>query len=202
MLKKLIKISIIFLFIVFVHVDAKAAESTDIKKIYPIKELKITFNQEISFDSAKENIKVRDSKGQYVDITLGLGQDKKSIIVNPPKNGYETSKKYTLYVDSNIKSSNGKCLNKGTEFAFYVEGYQPKYYMNIVDDVTMKKADEIIASVIKPGMTDFEKELALHDYVVAHTEYDFINYINNTIPDDSYTAYGVLIKGIGGFMSI
>ncbi|MCX7921795.1 MAG: DUF5050 domain-containing protein [Clostridia bacterium] len=59
------------------------------------------------------------------------------------------------------------------------------------------KAKEIISNVIKPGMSDFEKELALHDYVVTHTSYDYENFKNNTLPYESHTPYGVLVKGIG-----
>lgn len=59
------------------------------------------------------------------------------------------------------------------------------------------KAKEIIKKVIKPHMTEYEKELAIHDYIVLNTAYDYENYINNTIPADSYEVYGVLIKGSG-----
>jgi hypothetical protein len=34
-----------------------------------------------------------------------------------------------------------------------------------------KKADEIIASVIKPEMTEFERALAIYDYIIDHTVY-------------------------------
>lgn len=198
MFKKLIKISIVFLFLISIHINVKAVESTDLKRVLPIKDWQINFNQEVSFDSAKENIKVKDIKGRYANITLDLGKDKKTIIVRAPNNGYEKNQRYTLNINSNIKSKDGNCLNKSIEFKFYVEGYQPTDYLtNNIDDVTMKKADEIIASVIKPGMTDFEKELALYDYVITHAEYDYVNYRNNTIPDESYRAYGILVKGIG-----
>lgn len=68
---------------------------------------------------------------------------------------------------------------------------------SIVGPVVEAKADEIIAQVIKPGMSDFEKELALHDYVDLNTAYDWKNFLNNTIPDVDGTAYGVLINGTG-----
>lgn len=61
----------------------------------------------------------------------------------------------------------------------------------------IKNADDIVQSTIMPGMTDYEKELALHDYIVTHTSYDYENYKNNTVPDESHTPYGVLVKGTG-----
>jgi len=46
-------------------------------------------------------------------------------------------------------------------------------------------------------MTDVEKAKAIHDYIVKNTRYDYENYQKNTVPPESYTAYGVLIKGTG-----
>lgn len=62
-------------------------------------------------------------------------------------------------------------------------------------EATAKRADEIISSVIKPGMTDFEKELAIHDYIVNNCRYDIENLKKGATPPESYTAYGVLVKG-------
>lgn len=62
---------------------------------------------------------------------------------------------------------------------------------------TISKAHDIISQIVKPGMTDYEKELAIHDYIVTHTQYDYDNFLNNTVPEESYTAYGVLVKGTG-----
>ncbi|MDP4181474.1 MAG: DUF5050 domain-containing protein, partial [Bacillota bacterium] len=63
-------------------------------------------------------------------------------------------------------------------------------------DQMQKKVKEITDSLIKPGMTDLDKEQILHDYLVTHIKYDKQNFINNTLPDDSHTAYGALIKNI------
>ncbi|HHW58093.1 MAG TPA: transglutaminase [Clostridia bacterium] len=62
---------------------------------------------------------------------------------------------------------------------------------------TESKAKEIISKIITPGMNELQKAKAIHDYIVKHTKYDYKNYINNTIPIESFTAYGVLIKGVG-----
>lgn len=47
-------------------------------------------------------------------------------------------------------------------------------------------------SVITPGMTDVEKALAIHDYLILNTRYD----MNSTILPDSYNAYGVLVDNL------
>ena len=67
------------------------------------------------------------------------------------------------------------------------------------DDKAKKIYEEsvrVVAQIIKPGMSDIEKEIAIHDYIVLHTAYDYDNFLKDTIPDDSYSAYGVLFHGI------
>ncbi|GKU26336.1 transglutaminase domain-containing protein [Clostridium folliculivorans] len=58
------------------------------------------------------------------------------------------------------------------------------------------QVQQIVASVIKQGMNDYQKELALHNYVVNNTVYDYKNLELNSLPNDSFTAYGVFIKKV------
>lgn len=58
-------------------------------------------------------------------------------------------------------------------------------------------AGNIISNIITPDMSDLKKELAIHDYLVKNTQYDYSNFIAGRVPAESYTAYGVLTKGIG-----
>lgn len=59
------------------------------------------------------------------------------------------------------------------------------------------KAKEIVSEEIKPGMTDLEKEIVLHNYVVRNTKYDVDNYEKDRITLDASSAYGILVKGVG-----
>ncbi|MDR0491053.1 MAG: hypothetical protein LBH28_07400 [Oscillospiraceae bacterium] len=64
----------------------------------------------------------------------------------------------------------------------------------------------VVAQIIKPGMSDLEKELAINDYLCENAEYDFealesaaendFKYVD-PIYNDSFTAYGVLVKKVG-----
>lgn len=65
------------------------------------------------------------------------------------------------------------------------------------DTAVIEKIDNIISEIIKDDMNDYEKELAIHDYLVKNYKYDYDNYINDTLPDQSYTPYGLLFKGTG-----
>lgn len=52
------------------------------------------------------------------------------------------------------------------------------------------QVDFILKSIIKPGMTDYEKELAIHDYIVSHCSYGYTDYSK----EYAYRAYGALIQ--------
>lgn len=56
------------------------------------------------------------------------------------------------------------------------------------------KAKNILQAVIKEDMTDYEKEKAIHDYIVSCGEYGYIKGKDNA---QSYRAYGILVKGKG-----
>ncbi len=55
------------------------------------------------------------------------------------------------------------------------------------------KEKEVVDSIIEDGMTDSQKELAIHDYIINNTRYDFTNYVNGTLKDEEFTDYGALI---------
>ena len=58
------------------------------------------------------------------------------------------------------------------------------------------KAIEILDRIIKSDMTDYEKELAVHDYMVTHITYETENLgIFKQKSEDSETPYGALCKG-------
>lgn len=59
----------------------------------------------------------------------------------------------------------------------------------------INKARQIAASRIKPGMSDYNKEKILHDYIINNTRFDYENYLAGKIPDYSYEAYGCLVMG-------
>jgi hypothetical protein len=69
-----------------------------------------------------------------------------------------------------------------------------------IDQLTMaeRKADEIIAEIIRPGMSELEKETAVYDYLIQNTQYDYRVYDDpDNFPYASRTAYGPIINGTG-----
>lgn len=53
-----------------------------------------------------------------------------------------------------------------------------------------EEVDTIINRIIEPGMSDYEKELAIHDYIVAHCKYGYVD----SSKDYAYRAYGALVQ--------
>lgn len=54
------------------------------------------------------------------------------------------------------------------------------------------KTVEILDEIIKPGMTDYEKELAIHDYIVSHCRYGQ----KDESKEYAFRAYGCLVQGV------
>jgi len=73
-------------------------------------------------------------------------------------------------------------------------------------EAIMAKVDEIVAEIITPGMTDLEIQLAINNFLIEHATYDFTALENAEQNNfmfvdqefyDSFTAYGILINGVG-----
>jgi hypothetical protein len=57
------------------------------------------------------------------------------------------------------------------------------------------RVKEILSEIISPGMSDYEKELAIHDYLINHCRYDRESLGQGEIPPESHSAYGALVMG-------
>lgn len=78
-------------------------QTVDSDKIWTIK-----FTGQVGFDDlTKQNIVVKDSKGNNVNVSMDLQQDNKSIVVNPPESGYAAGESYTLTIGQKVHSQDG-----------------------------------------------------------------------------------------------
>lgn len=55
---------------------------------------------------------------------------------------------------------------------------------------------EVSSQIINDSMSDEEKIKAVHDWMCLNIAYDHDNYVNDTIPDESYSLYGAMEKGM------
>ncbi len=90
---------------------------------------------------------------------------------------------------------------------YYVKrefSYSPGEYINAViltyndtyDDAAFQKGVSSALACVDNQMSDLEKAVVLHDYLTVNCEYDYENLNANTIPDASYSAYGVFAERI------
>ncbi len=61
--------------------------------------------------------------------------------------------------------------------------------------VARKKAEEVIASILRDAMSEYEKSLAIHDYIVNQTVYNTESAESGQLTFADNTYYGVLIEG-------
>jgi len=85
------------------------------------------------------------------------------------------------------------------EIVRVVDAYKSGDFSKLTDpkDIyVLNKAKEVIAHEINSDMTDYEKELAIHDYIIKNTHYD-VDELNEhvDVDPDSFTAYGLLKNG-------
>lgn len=79
--------------------------------------------------------------------------------------------------------------------------YRPYYYNNVPKDkmaemsAELETAAEKAIACTEPDMKPYEKVLAVHDYLILNCKYDYANYLADTIPYISGTAYGALVDG-------
>ena len=123
-----------------------------------------------------------------------------------------TNKKTELDVSKNnipkeiVKSLVAEVINANPEL-YYVDGtYKYSYNANdcvvkfyftyrkdSVNKPTFEEAVNRALAVTSPSMSDYEKALAIHDYLVLHCEY-YENYLAGKLPSSVYTAEGCLVN--------
>lgn len=80
----------------------------------------------------------------------------------------------------------------------YIITIEPKYIMSEKEaDAALEQiemaADEALESV-SSEMEDYEKALAVHDWLAVYCSYDYENYIASDVPEESHTAYGAFVN--------
>ena len=68
------------------------------------------------------------------------------------------------------------------------------YEKKIVNEIN-QRIDQIYKAIISETMSDYDKILTIHDYIINHTKYDVVRNETGNSPYQSYIAYGPLIEG-------
>jgi hypothetical protein len=161
-----------------------------------------------SFNYVEYDNSANDLTVVYNKIKAGMKSGESSISFNT-----NNAVKYSFEAFSKVID---KAINENPEIRYfnkwntsyssngYVATYKVEFALNftkekilLMENKLKEKIHSIVATEINSNMKDYEKELKLHDYIVNHTIYDYQNLLNNTVPNVAYTAYGVLINGVG-----
>lgn len=95
--------------------------------VLPNKVWQLQFSDKISEKSLDSNlIYITNDQGEKLDTRIELGDDRKSVYIHPPENGYDPkAKEYTVHFKKGIKSALGRELNSAQSWKFVVKETLP-----------------------------------------------------------------------------
>lgn len=164
-------------------------EKYDIQSSSPsINKLGSSAQENEAYSRIKDGLIGLDDNINMEDLNLNkeqLSYLMKKVLVDNPDIFYINSWVYYSYKDSGIMSSVSPTYN-----------YNENTIISMTNEID-SKVNYILNSVIKNGMTDFQKELAIHDYLVLNSKYDPNKLSNGKYANESYSVYGILVRGVG-----
>ena len=170
-------------------------EWDEVHLVDDMKKWTITFNQEINSSTVNDNnIYVKNHLGERVEDTRVIkGADERTIILQPPRNGYSSEYDYTLHIE-NILSKQDKKLKDNIVMKFFIEDNTVKDEVEYQDDVvklrevTTSFDNEDYREIIVP-LTEFKaKGLDKGSIIIIDpTEKDIYGYAGKI---DSYQVEG------------
>lgn len=111
------------------------------------------------------------------------------------KNSDETTDEETKETTSDGQSNQTTDDNTEKETVSGNVSDTPVIDTNVSQTEVQKEIKKTVSSIITQDMSELEKVLVIHDYITYNVDYDYANYLNNTVPNTSCTAYGTLKTG-------
>ncbi|MDD3224308.1 MAG: transglutaminase domain-containing protein [Clostridium sp.] len=189
----------------------ESSEVAEKNKEKPLNNVSVKENKSVNSDDQAENAlthydyTVNNYNDYYNCVKDALENFKNTITVK--LNNYNTDT-YNLNVVNNVlddyydidygvSGASGNIYSEGNVHVMKINFQYKlsKVQMTHMRNEAKERASEIISSIIRPNMSEISKEIAIHDYIVNNTVYDYSNYVSGTIPEESFTDYGVLVKG-------
>lgn len=107
---------------------------------------------------------------------------------------WKSSKKSVVSVSS---SGTIKAKKKGTAtITATAVGKKYSYKVTVYPKTVKKRVNQIVKSVIRGDMSNYEKIKAVHNWMIRNVKYDYDRLLIGTIPKVSHTAKGALIKKV------
>lgn len=162
------------------------------------KDLLVNYN--VSHNSIKteyeENI---DKKGLYGKLEQGLLDGDSRINMDLSSLFIEPKKIFSVLEDISYKNPE-VMYYKGAEYSF---GKVKLSYSRPIEDLEnhqreiKEEKSKFFKNNISVSMSDYEKILTIHDYIVEKGQYDLRLFSEGEVPPESYATYGILGLGLG-----
>ena len=107
---------------------------------------------------------------------------------------YKSKKKSVVSV---TKSGKIRAKKKGTTIIqASAGGKKYQYKVTVYGKAVGKRVNQIIKSVIKKDMTNYQKVQAVHNWMIRKVKYDYYSLKRGYVPSVSHTAKGALLKKV------
>lgn len=126
--KELLLFILILIFLAPIKVFG--AQEENVQVVNKDKIWSLNFNESLLIDeTTKENVYILNDMGEKVEITLELNNDGKTLLVKPPKQGYEAGKTYLLKITEQVHNVAGENLMQPVSFKFTIQ--KPVYIVKV-----------------------------------------------------------------------
>ena len=154
----------------------------------------------LSIPNNENQVKEIQNKSKlYVELEKGLLEVAEKVDIKDISIFKEPNEIFSIL--EKISNANPEIMYyKGAEYRFgKLTLYYSKSKEEIIDHQREIRAirEAFISNHISPEMSDYDKTLIIHNYIVNSSKYDDRLFKNGVVPPESYSSYGVLSLGVG-----
>lgn len=151
----------------------KKDDVVDVRTTIPLDRVwEYSFGEALDKETLKDNIQVKDSQNQSVDINVELTDEGKKLLIKPPTDGYVKGEKYDLTISEEMKYASGANVSRSHHMQFVtVRDEVEKAIVNPnaikidKDEVSFVGTNEV--KINKDGVTDI---ITIEDIIIIPTE--------------------------------
>lgn len=153
----------------------------------------------LGIENPKQAIDIEDKNDLYISLEKSLLKGEKEVsLIN--KSLFKDPNEIFEILES-ISYNNPKAMYyKGAKYSF---GKLELFYSKPKEDILKHQKEienirkDFLENHINENMSDYDKVLEIHDYIIKKGEYDKRLLENKEVPAESYSTYGILSLGVG-----
>lgn len=158
----------------------------------------INYNANFSVDEI-EYIEDANKDDLYIKLEKALLEGDSKVNIDISSLFIESDKIFSML--ESISYENPEVMYyKGAEYSF---GKIKLFYSKSAEDIKKHqiqirdKRKIFFKNNIKEDMSDYEKVITIHDYILENGQYDSRLFSEGEVPPESYSTYGILALGVG-----